>query len=200
MTAQVQAVEQGNLFKRRAKPWQRIFLDVGMTALTTISSIFAIFVLALILYYVFTRGIERLNWQTLTQLPPPPGDQVGGFGNAVLGTIIVVSIAISITFPIGLFAAIYLSEFGKNSPTASFLRFVIKVLTGVPSIIAGVFAYGVLEQKHLYRAEEGDEDKQPPNAVDHTGNGCQQLHHDDQGCAQRLGQKVLAQKDGDAKA
>ena len=144
MTAQVQAVEQGNLFKRRAKPWQRIFLDVGMTALTAISSIFAIFVLALILYYVFTRGIERLSWQTLTQLPPPPGDQVGGFGNAVLGTIIVVSIAISITFPIGLFAAIYLSEFGKNSPAASFLRFVIKVLTGVPSIIAGVFAYGVL--------------------------------------------------------
>ncbi|MFS8740277.1 phosphate ABC transporter permease PstA [Synechococcus sp. WC10meta] len=144
MTAQVQATEQGNLFKRRAKPWQRIFLDVGMTALTATSSIFAIFVLALILYYVFTRGIERLSWQTLTQLPPPPGDQAGGFGNAVLGTIIVVSIAISITFPIGLFAAIYLSEFGKNSPAASFLRFIIKVLTGVPSIIAGVFAYGVL--------------------------------------------------------
>jgi phosphate transport system permease protein len=142
MTAQVQAVEQGNWFKRRAKPWQRIFLDVGMTALTAISSIFAIFVLALILYYVFTRGIERLSWQTLTQLPPPPGDQVGRFGNAVLGTIIVVSIAISITFPIGLFAAIYLSEFGKNSPAASFLRFVIKVLTGFPPSLPGCLPMG----------------------------------------------------------
>ncbi|HIK20126.1 MAG TPA: phosphate ABC transporter permease PstA [Synechococcus sp. M44_DOE_062] len=138
-----QVAAQANLFRRKARS-KRVVLDWVMTGLTFASSIFAIVVLASILYYVFVNGIERFNWQTLTQLPPPPGDQVGGFGNAVLGTVIVVSIAISISFPIGLFAAIYLSEFGQNSSTASALRFVIKVLTGVPSIIAGVFAYGVL--------------------------------------------------------
>jgi phosphate transport system permease protein len=138
-----QVAAQANLFKRKVRS-KRAVLDWVMTGLTFASSIFAIVVLASILYYVFVNGIERFNWQTLTQLPPPPGDQVGGFGNAVLGTIIVVSIAITITFPIGLFAAIYLSEFGQNSSTASSLRFIIKVLTGVPSIIAGVFAYGVL--------------------------------------------------------
>lgn len=138
-----QVAAQANLFKRKVRS-KRVVLDWVMTGLIFASSIFAIFVLASILYYVFVNGIERFNWQTLTQLPPPPGDQVGGFGNAVLGTIIVVSIAITITFPIGLFAAIYLSEFGQNSSTASSLRFIIKVLTGVPSIIAGVFAYGVL--------------------------------------------------------
>ncbi|MFS8819858.1 phosphate ABC transporter permease PstA [Synechococcus sp. W60.1] len=138
-----QVAAQANLFKRKVRS-KRVVLDWVMTGLTFASSIFAIVVLASILYYVFVNGIERFSWQTLTQLPPPPGDQVGGFGNAVLGTIIVVSIAILISFPIGLFAAIYLSEFGQNSSTASALRFVIKVLTGVPSIIAGVFAYGVL--------------------------------------------------------
>ncbi|MEN9225756.1 MAG: phosphate ABC transporter permease PstA [Thermostichus sp. DRC_bins_24] len=138
-----QVAGKTNLFRRKARS-RRAAFDWGMTALTCVSSIFAIFVLGLILYYVFINGIERFNWQSLTQLPPPPGDQVGGFGNAVLGTILVVSIAITISFPIGLLAAIYLSEFGQNSPTASALRFIIKVLTGVPSIIAGVFAYGVL--------------------------------------------------------
>ncbi|MEN9201712.1 MAG: phosphate ABC transporter permease PstA [Thermostichus sp. DG_1_6_bins_120] len=138
-----QVARQGNPLARKQRS-QRLIFDWGMSVFTSISSTFAIFVLALILYYVFINGIERFNWQGLTQLPPPPGDQVGGFGNAVLGTVIVVSIAILITFPIGLLAAIYLSEFSQNSPTAFALRFIIKVLTGVPSIIAGVFAYGVL--------------------------------------------------------
>ncbi|MEN9230770.1 MAG: phosphate ABC transporter permease PstA [Thermostichus sp. DG02_5_bins_236] len=138
-----QVADQGNPLGRKGRS-QRLIFDWSMSIFTIVSSIFAISVLTLILYYVFINGIERFNWQGLTQLPPPPGDQVGGFGNAVLGTIIVVSIAILITFPIGLLAAIYLSEFGQNSSTASALRFIIKVLTGVPSIIAGVFAYGVL--------------------------------------------------------
>jgi phosphate transport system permease protein len=65
----------------------------------------------------------------------------GGVGNAFLGTLLVVGIATLISVPVGILAAVYLAEFGPESKTAAAVRFVAKVLTGLPSILAGVFAY-----------------------------------------------------------
>ena len=68
----------------------------------------------------------------------------GGIGNALVGTFVVVFIAAALSVPVGILAAIYLVEFGSETRTASAVRFAAKVLTGLPSILAGVFAYGLV--------------------------------------------------------
>ena len=68
----------------------------------------------------------------------------GGFGNALVGTFVIVVIATLISVPVGLFAAIYITEFAPDSQTAKAVRFAAKVLTGLPSILAGVFAFAVV--------------------------------------------------------
>jgi phosphate transport system permease protein len=78
-----------------------------------------------------------------TQLPPAPLEQGGGFGNAVVGTLVVVSLAVVVSVPIGLLTAVYLAQ-SQRSRTAEIVRFSAKLLTGFPSILAGVFAYGAI--------------------------------------------------------
>ena len=77
-----------------------------------------------------------------TQLPPAPLEQGGGFGNAIVGTLVMVGIAVLLSVPFGLLTAIYLAQ--SRSKVAETVRFCAKVLTGFPSILAGVFAYGVI--------------------------------------------------------
>jgi phosphate transport system permease protein len=78
-----------------------------------------------------------------TELPPAPLEQGGGFGNAIVGTVVIVALAVLATVPIGLLTAIYLAQ-SRDSRTAFIVRFCAKVLTGFPSILAGVFAYGTI--------------------------------------------------------
>ncbi|MCL2923649.1 MAG: phosphate ABC transporter permease PstA, partial [Trichodesmium sp. MAG_R04] len=85
----------------------------------------------------------RINLDLFTKLPPAAGQDTGGIANAILGTIIVVGIASLIAIPFGILTAIYLSEF-SDEKTARPIRFATNVLSGVPSIIAGVFAYSLL--------------------------------------------------------
>jgi phosphate transport system permease protein len=68
----------------------------------------------------------------------------GGFGNAIVGTFVIVAIATLVSVPLGVLAAIYITEFGPDTKTASAVRFAAKVLTGLPSILAGVFAFAVV--------------------------------------------------------
>ena len=78
--------------------------------------------------------------------PPPPisGTLGGGIGNALIGTFVVVAIATAMSVPIGILAAIFLAEIGPDTRTATVVRFATKVLTGLPSILAGVFAYAAV--------------------------------------------------------
>jgi phosphate transport system permease protein len=89
------------------------------------------------------RGGRRLSLAVFTQLPPVPLEQGGGFGNAIVGTLIIVAIAVLVTVPIGVLTAIYLAQ-AQRSAIAGAVRFAAKVLTGFPSILAGVFAYGAI--------------------------------------------------------
>ncbi len=90
------------------------------------------------------RGGKKLGVALFTQLPPAPLQQGGGFGNAIVGTIIMVGIAAVITVPLGILTGVYLAQAPGNSRLASSVRFSAKVLTGFPSILAGVFAYGAI--------------------------------------------------------
>jgi len=90
------------------------------------------------------EGGSRFGFDIFTELPPAGFEMGGGFGNAIVGTLVMVGIAALISIPIGILAAVYLGELDPNSKLATISRFLAKVLTGFPSILAGVFAYGAV--------------------------------------------------------
>lgn len=122
----------------------RTLFGLVMSGVAGLFTLMAIVPLFIILGYLLTKGISSLRPQIFTELPPPPLVDGGGFGNAILGTVIMVGIGGLISVPIGIMAAIYLSEFSKGSKFAEWIRFATNVLSGVPSIIIGVFAYGTI--------------------------------------------------------
>src|SRR6185436_15463178 len=79
-----------------------------------------------------------------TELPPAGFEMGGGFGNAILGTLVMVAIASAISIPIGIMAAAYLADLAPDNQLSRWTRFLAKVLTGFPSILAGVFVYAVV--------------------------------------------------------
>jgi phosphate transport system permease protein len=97
-----------------------------------------------VLFFVGYSGVRRIDYPLFTQLSPPPGYSEGGIAHAILGTLLTVGIGSLIAIPIGIFAAIYLAEFSGNNKIAYWVRFTASVLSGVPSILIGVFIYGLL--------------------------------------------------------
>jgi phosphate transport system permease protein len=128
---------------RRDPKSPRTLFGIFMTSIASLFLVLAIVPLLVILGYLLTKGIGSLSLQSFTQLPPPPLVPGGGFGNALIGTLIMVGIGVAISVPLGVMAAIYLSEFSRNR-LADAVRFATNVLSGVPSIIIGVFAYAVV--------------------------------------------------------
>lgn len=118
--------------------------DRLLTALAGVCAGLTLLPLVAILIYIGIRGFRRLNLTLFTQLPPPPGLEQGGVANAIVGTAIVVGLATVISVPLGILAGIYLSEFGATHRATRWIRLATNVLSGVPSILAGVFAYGLL--------------------------------------------------------
>jgi phosphate transport system permease protein len=126
-----------------------------MTGIAILFTIMAIFPLVIILGYLLGKGISSLSLSVFTELPPPPLVEGGGFGNAILGTVLMVGIGALLSVPIGIMAAIYLSEFSQGK-LADSIRFATNVLSGVPSIIIGVFAYsGIVLTTKSYSAWAG---------------------------------------------
>ena len=97
-----------------------------------------------IVILVVGKGLPLLRPQVFTQLPPAAGITGGGFGNAVVGTATMVAIALAIAAPLGILAAIYITEYNASGKLAAVVRFVAKMLTGIPAIICGLFAYAVI--------------------------------------------------------
>jgi phosphate transport system permease protein len=110
---------------------------VGL-ALLTLVPLFSI------IFLVLKNGVPLLSWSVFTQLPPAAGMTGGGFGNAVVGTLLMVGIALVLATPFGILSAIYVNEYSPFSVLSNAVRFVAKLLTGIPSIICGVFAYAVI--------------------------------------------------------
>jgi phosphate transport system permease protein len=129
-------------FRHRNLARRRIVGGLGV-GLALVCAIIGAASLLVILCYVIVQGAGALNRDFLTQLPHPVGVPGGGVGNGILGTFIILGIAIVMAVPIGLLTAIYLSLFGRG-PIPEALRFLSDVLSGVPSIAIGLFAYAVL--------------------------------------------------------
>ncbi len=120
--------------------YRRKIVDIAARGACVAALFVAIVPLASLLLYVGAKGIGGLNWDFFTQLPKPVGELGGGFGNAMLGTLILIGIASAISLPLGVLAGVYLAEFGKKR-FATTVRFCADVMSGVPSIAVGVFAY-----------------------------------------------------------
>jgi phosphate transport system permease protein len=122
-------------------------LMVGVAGLCTV---LAAGVLAAVIFYVVENGSAALTPSFFTKLPAPIGVPGGGIANAILGSMEIIALASLGAVPVGVFAGIYLALFGRGK-TAIAVRFLSDVLTGVPSIAIGVFAYAlvVLPSKHF---------------------------------------------------
>ncbi len=110
----------------------------------------AVIPLFLVLIYVLIQGGRLLSLQLLTELPPAPGLEGGGIGNAILGTIVVTVIASLIAIPVGVGGGVYLSEYAQDGWFSKFVRFGNDVLAGVPSIICGVFIYSLIVATRIF--------------------------------------------------
>ena len=122
----------------------RTLINRGLTLLAFVLSGIALFPLFSVLYMLIVRGGSMLSLDLFRELVPGAGMDGGGIGNAILGTIVVVLLASGFSLPLGLLAAIYLAEYGGDGKLAVGVRFAGKVLTGMPSILAGVFAYAAV--------------------------------------------------------
>ena len=122
---------------------KRKLIDRIMSFLAAACVTIAIIPLLSILYTVISNGLPAIDMDFITQLPRPVGEPGGGLGNAIEGTFIVVGIACLIGLPIGILAGVYLSEYGENR-FGRFVSFMADVLTGTPSIVAGMGGFTLI--------------------------------------------------------
>lgn len=134
----------GEIYQPLSLP--RMLFSRGMTVLAFLLTAIALLPLFAIFWEILRQGIGQLSWEIFTSLPAPVGveDQPNGFANAILGTLIMVGLACIFSLPVGVMTGIFLSEFGGDRQIANVIRFMTKILSSVPSIIVGVFAYGVI--------------------------------------------------------
>jgi len=118
-------------------------------------SVLVVGTLRAIFAYLAFKGAGSLNWAFLTQTPKPVGEPGGGMANALIGSVMILGIASLFGVPIGIGAGVYLAEFGRNK-LGQLVRFTADVLNGVPSIVIGLVAYGlVVVQQHHFSAFAG---------------------------------------------
>jgi phosphate transport system permease protein len=129
---------------QRSLTERRSLVNIILNTATWIVAIIACLPLFSVLIMLIIRGGSRLSLDLFTQLPPSAFEVGGGFGNAIVGTLVMVGIGMLISVPLGILAAILLAEFTPDSKVAHVTRFCAKTLTGMPSILAGVFAYAAV--------------------------------------------------------
>jgi len=123
---------------RKRRIASRIGLALSMSAMAV-----GLSVLIWILYVLFLNGLSALDLKLLTQDTPAPGTDGGGLRNAIVGSLMIVSLTVLVSTPIGILAGIYLSEFGDESKTAELTRFVTDIMLSAPSIVLGLFVYAI---------------------------------------------------------
>ncbi len=129
-------LDRGNL-KRRNR-FNRL-----VNIASTVAALLAVAVLAIVVGSVFLKGVGALSWHFLTTPTALFGESGGGISNAIVGSAIIVGIASAMAIPIGILVAVYTTEFAPPG-IAHPIRFVLDILNGVPTIITGIFVFGLL--------------------------------------------------------
>ena len=130
--------------------WGRRALDHVMTGIAALTVAIVLLPLFAIFAYLVFKGLGSINLAFLTQTPKPVGEPGGGMANAIVGSGVILGIASLLGVPLGIGAVVFLSEYGRNR-FGDAVRFISDVLNGVPSIVIGIVAYGlvVMRQKHF---------------------------------------------------
>ncbi|HUL36058.1 MAG TPA: phosphate ABC transporter permease PstA [Thermodesulfobacteriota bacterium] len=118
----------------------RILRDKLFKALIVLLAFCSILPMLFILFFITSKGISVINWRFLTHLPKPVGEIGGGISNAIIGTVMLIGIATAFSVPVGILAAIFLSE-NRKGRLASIIRLCVETLQGIPSIVIGIIAY-----------------------------------------------------------
>lgn len=141
---------------RLAKHRQRKLMNVVALTLSLGAMAFGLFWLGWILIETFRLGFGGLTLSVFTEMTPPPQADVGGLANAIVGSLIMVSLATLLGTPIGVMAGIYLAEYGQKTWLGSATRFINDILLSAPSIVIGLFIYAVIvAQVKTYSAAAG---------------------------------------------
>jgi len=119
--------------------WRKI-KNIFFLGSISLAGLLSLIPLLMIMQFIFSKGASSLSFDFFTNLPKPVGESGGGMFHAIIGTIYLVGIGSILSIPLGLICGIFLSEYGTGK-LANLLRFATDLLTGVPSIIIGVFAY-----------------------------------------------------------
>src|SRR5216110_112637 len=123
--------------------FRRRFTDYLATFVAALLSAVVVGTLVAIFAYLVIKGAGSVNWAFLTRTPKPVGEIGGGMANAIVGSALILGMASLIGIPFGIGAGIYLAEYGRNR-LGAFVRFTADVLNGVPSIVIGLVAYGLV--------------------------------------------------------
>jgi phosphate transport system permease protein len=136
--------EQAGPDLREPAGWRRT-KDRIATFLMVLAFVLVIIPLGFVLYTVIAKGASSINWSFLTgSIAPsvaPPG--VGGIGPAVVGTLEITALATVMAVPLGVLGAVYLNEYGGKNWLSRFIGFMADVMTGVPSIVMGLFLFSI---------------------------------------------------------
>jgi phosphate transport system permease protein len=122
--------------------WRRVKSNIAV-ALMVVALVLVAIPLVLVLYTVVKRGIGVISWDFLTGDIGPQISKQGGIGPAIVGTLLITGAATLMAVPLGILGAIYLNEYGRKSPFAQLIRFMSYVMTGVPSIVMGLFIFTI---------------------------------------------------------
>jgi len=122
--------------RRRRANTQGLILSMSAMAI-------GLAVLLWILFVLFSNGLAAVDWNMFTQDTPAPGSDGGGLRNAIIGSLMMVGLSVLVSTPIGIFAGIYLTEYGDQSKTAEVTRFVTDIMLSAPSIVLGLFVYSI---------------------------------------------------------
>ncbi len=139
VTATPAAAERRLPMHRRRKRVNAIALTLSLGAMA-----FGLFWLVWILIEVIVLGISGISWQLFTQSTPAPNVEGGGLANAIAGSFVMVLLATALGTPIGIFAGIYLAEYGQKGWLGATTRFINDILLSAPSIVIGLFIYAVV--------------------------------------------------------
>jgi len=144
------AINVGEIIGSSPVSIRRRLANLGATLAAGSAVLLVLAPLGAILAYLLYKGFGSLNWAFLTQTPKPVGEAGGGMANAIAGSAFILLVASAMGVPVGIGAGIYLAEYGRNR-FGNLVRFTSDVLNGVPSIIIGIVAYGlvVLTQGHF---------------------------------------------------
>ncbi len=126
---------------------RRRALNRGMEVLATLAALLAVAVLAIVIVSVLIKGISAINLDFFIHSEVPFGQTGGGIANAIVGTLVLVALASAMAIPVGILLGIHTSEFA-HARTAAVVRFALDMLNGVPTIVTGVFVFGLLVVGH----------------------------------------------------